>query len=71
MLKQLIDESDDDVEVISIVGGNNFNDNSSELDDQMETGSINDNFKNVFYFPARINLRTFLAEQVATVLLMS
>ena len=67
----MIDGSDDDVEVISIVGGNNFNDNSSELDDQMETGSINDNFKNVFYFPARINLHTFLTEQVASVLSMS
>ena len=70
-LKQLIEQSDDDVEVISNVGGNNFNDDSSEPDDEMETGSINDNFKNVFYFLARINLHTFLAEQVATVLLMS
>ena len=37
----------------------------------METGSINDNFTNAFYFAARINLHTVLAEQVASVLLMS
>ena len=35
----------------------------------METGSINDNFRNAFYFAT--NLHTFLAEQVASVLLMS
>ena len=57
-LKQLIEESDDDIEVISNVRSNNFNGNSSELDGEMETGSINDNFKKVFYFLARINLHT-------------
>ena len=67
----MIEESDDDVEVISNIGGNNFNDNSSEAHNKTETGSINDNFKNVFYFPARINLHTFLAEQVASVLSIS
>ena len=58
--KQLIEESDDDDEVISNVGGNNSTDDLSEPDDEMETGSINDNFRNAFYFAARINLHTFL-----------
>ena len=44
---------------------------SSEPDDEMETGSINGNFKNVFYCPATINLHIFLAEQVVSVLPMS
>ena len=67
--KQLIEESDDD-EVISNIRGNNYTEDLSEPDDEMETGSINDNFRNAFYFAARINLHTFLAEQVASVLLM-
>ena len=70
LTKQLIEESDDD-EVISNIRGNNFTDSLSEPDDEMETGSINDNFRNAFYFAARINLHTFLVEQVASVLLMS
>ena len=57
--------------ITSNVGGNNSTDNLSEPDDEMETGSINDNFRNAFYFAASINLHTFLAEQVASVLLMS
>ena len=69
--KQLIEESDDNDEVISNVRGNNSTDNVSKPDDEMETGSINDNFRNVFHFAARINLHTFLAEQVASVLSMS
>ena len=69
--KQLIEESDDDDEVISNVGGNNSTDNLSEPDDEMETGTINDNFRNAFYFATRIYLHTFLVEQVASVLLMS
>ena len=69
--KQLIEESDDDDEVISNVRGNNSTDNLSEQDDEMETGSINDNFRKTFYFAARINLHTFLVEKVASVLLMS
>ena len=69
--KQLIEESNDYDEVISNVGGNNSTDDLSELDDEMETGSINDNFRNAFYFAARINLHTFLVEQVASVLSMS
>ena len=69
--KQLTEVSDDDDEVISYVGDNNSTDNLSELDDEMETGSINDNFRNVFYFAARINLHTFLVEQVASLLSMS
>ena len=69
--KQLIEESDDDDEVISNVGGNNSTDDLSEPDDEMETGNINDNFRNAFYFAARINLHIFLAEQVASVLSMS
>ena len=69
--KQLIEEPDDSDEVINNVGGNNFTDDLSELDDEIETGSINDNFRNAFYFAARINLHTFLAEQVASVLLIS
>ena len=71
MKKQFIVKSDDDDEVITNIGGNNSTDNLSEPDDEMETGSINDNFRNAFYFAARINLHTFLAEQVASVLLMS
>ena len=68
--KQLIEESDDDDEV-SNVRGNNSTDNLSEQDDEMETGSINDNFRKTFYFAARINLHTFLVEKVASFLLMS
>ena len=67
----MIEESGDDDEVKSNVGGNNSTGDLSEPDDEMETGSINDNFRNAFYFAARINLHTFLAEQVASVLLMS
>ena len=51
--------------------GNNSTDDLSEPGDEMETGSINDNFRNAFYFAAWINLHTFLAEQVASVLSMS
>ena len=69
--KQLIEESDDNDAVIGNVGGNNSTDDLSEPDDEMETGSINDNFRNAFYFAARINLHTFLVEQVASVLSMS
>ena len=58
----MIEESDADDEVISNVGSNNSTDDLSELDDEMETGSINDNFRNAFYFATRINLHTFLAE---------
>ena len=65
------EESDGNDKVINNVGGNNSTDNSSELDNEMETGSINDNFRNAFYFATRINLHTFLAEQVASVLSMS
>ena len=67
----MIEEWDDNNEVISNVGGNNSTDDLSELDDEMETGSINDNFRNAFYFAARINLHTFLVEQVASLLSMS
>ena len=59
-IKQLIEESDDDDEVISYTGDNNSTDNLSELDDEMKTGSINDNFRNAFYFATKINLHTFL-----------
>ena len=69
--KQLIEKSDGDDEVISIDRGNNSTDDLSEPDDKMETGNINDNFRNAFYFAARIILHAFLAEQVASVLLMS
>ena len=71
--KQLIEESDDDDddEVISNVGGNNSTDNLPELDDEIESGSIIYNFRNAFYFATRINFHTFLAEQVASVLLIS
>ena len=41
--KQSVEEADDDDEVISNVGGNNSTDDLSELDDEMETGSINFN----------------------------
>ena len=60
--KQLIEESADNDEVISNNRGNNSTDDLSEPDDEMETRSINDNFRNAFYFAARINLNTFLAE---------
>ena len=42
----------------------NSTDGSSEPKDEMETGSINGNFKTVFDCPARINFHTFLVEQV-------
>ena len=67
----MIEKSDGDDEVISIDRGNNSTDDLSEPDDKMETGNINDNFRNAFYFAARIILHAFLAEQVASVLLMS
>ena len=57
--------------ITSNIKGNNSTDDLSEPDDEIETGSINDNFRNAFYFAASINLHTFLAEQVASVLLMS
>ena len=60
----MIEESDDNDAVIGNVGGNNSTDDLSEPDDEMETGSINDNFRNAFYFAARINLHTFLAEKL-------
>ena len=69
--KQLIEESDDDDAVISNIRGNNSTDNLLELDDEMQTGSINDNFRNAFYFATKINLHTFLVEQVASFLSMS
>ena len=68
---QLMEVSDDDGEVLSNVGGNNSTDNLSEPDNEIEAGSINVNFRNAFYFASRINLHTFLAEQVASALLMS
>ena len=71
MTKQLIEESGDNDEVISNVGGSNSSDNLSEPDDEIETGSIYDNSRNAFYFATKINLHTFLAEQDASVLLMS
>ena len=69
--KQLIEESDDNESVISNVGGNNSTDNLSEPDDGMETGNINGNSRNAFYFASRINLHTFLVEQVDSVSSMS
>ena len=68
LTKQLIEKSDDDDQVISNIGGNNCTEDLSELDDEVETGNINDNFRNAFYFAARINLHTFLVEQVASLL---
>ena len=65
----MIEESGDDDELLSNIGGNNSTDDLSKPDDEMEAGSINDNFRNAFYFAARINLHTFLAEQIASVLL--
>ena len=67
----MIEESDDNDEVISNVRGNDSTDNLSEPDDEMETESIHGNFRNAFYFDTRINLDTFLVEQVTSVLLMS
>ena len=65
------EESGADDEVISNVRGNNSTDDLSEPDDEMETGNINNNFRNAFYFATSINLHTFLAEQVVSVLVMS
>ena len=48
MKKQLIEESNDDDEVMSNIGGNNSTDDLSEPDDKMKTGSIYDNFRNAF-----------------------
>ena len=62
--KQLKEELDDNDAVISKVGA------IIPLDDEMETVSIN-NFRDAFYFVTRINLHTFLVEQVASVLSMS
>ena len=45
----MIEESGDNDEVISNIEGNNSADNLSQLDDEMETGSIDDNFRNAFY----------------------
>ena len=67
----MIEESGDDDELLSNIGGNNSTDDLSKPDDEMEAGSINDNFRNAFYFAARINLHTFLVEQVASLLSMS
>ena len=64
--KQLIEDA-----VISNIGGNNSAVDLLEPDDEMEAGSSNDNFRNTFYFAASINLHTFLAEQVASVLSMN
>ena len=47
--KQLIEKSGDDDEVISNVRVNNSTDDLSEPDDEMETGSTNDNFRNVLF----------------------
>ena len=55
------EELDDNDAVISKVGA------IIPLDDEMETISIN-NFRDAFYFATRINLHTFLVEQVASVL---
>ena len=52
--KQLIEESDDDDEVISNVGGNNSTDDLSEPDDEMETGSINDNSGMLIILPLEL-----------------
>ena len=69
--KQLIDESDEVDAVISNVGGNNSTDDLLEPDHEIESGSINDNSSNAFHFAASINLHTFLAEQVVSILSMS
>ena len=66
--KQLIKSNDD--EVVSDLEDNNPSDVSSEPDDEMVTESIDGNFKNVFCCPAGINLHTFLATQVVSVLSM-
>ena len=57
----MIEESDDDDEVISNFGGKNSTDDLSELDDKMETQSINDNFRNAFILP--LELITILFER--------
>ena len=57
----MIEESDDDDEVLSNFGGKNSTDDLSELDDKMETQSINDNFRNAFILP--LELITILFER--------
>ena len=57
----MIEGSDDDDEVISNFGGKNSTDDLSELDDKMETQSINDNFRNAFILP--LELITILLER--------
>ena len=47
--KQLIEESGDDDEVIRNVRDNNSTDDLSEPDDEIETGSITDNFRNLLF----------------------
>ena len=47
--KQSIEESGDDDEVITNARGNNSTDDLSEPDDEMETGSITDNFRNLLF----------------------
>ena len=67
----MLEESDDNDAVISNIGGNNYTGNLSEPDDEMETGSINNNYRCAFYFAARIILHTFLVEWAASALSMS
>ena len=50
----MIEDSDDNYKVIGNIGDNNSTDNSSKSDDEMETGSINDNCKNVFIVPVKL-----------------
>ena len=66
--KQLIKSNGD--KVVSDLEDNNPSDVSSEPDDEMVTESIDGNFKNVICCPAEINLHTFLATQVVSVLSM-
>ena len=52
--KQLKEESDDNDIVISNIGGNNSTDDLSEPDDEMETGSINDNSGMLIILPLEL-----------------
>ena len=52
--KRKWEESDDNDTIISNVGGNNSTDDLSEPDDEMETGSINDNSGMLIILPLEL-----------------
>ena len=63
----MIEDSDGKDDLIWDIEDNSLVDNSSEPENEMETGSISGNFKAACYCPAWINLHASLPEQVACV----